>query len=47
VSVHRDNIVAFLDSIDGEYGSVKGFLKHGLDFSDSDLENMQKLFLDD
>lgn len=47
VSVHRDNIVAFLDSIEGEYGSVKGFLKQGLDFSDSDLEKMQNLFLDD
>jgi len=47
VSVHRDNIIAFLDSIEGEYGSVKGFLKQGLGFSELDVQHMKKQFLDD
>lgn len=45
-SVHQDNIVAFLEAIDAEYGDVKGYLINGLGLSQADLEKMQESFLE-
>jgi len=47
VSVHRDNIDAFLDAIDERYGSIKSYLMDALGLSEADLGQMHKQFLDD
>jgi protein-tyrosine phosphatase len=44
-SVHRDNIVAFLDAIDAEYGNIKGYLITALGLSEQDITKMQESFL--
>lgn len=44
-SVHRDNIVAFLDAIDAEYGDIKGYLITALGLSEQDIAKMQESFL--
>ena len=46
-SVHQDNIVAFLDAIDDQYGDVKSYLIDGLGLSQADLQKMQESFLED
>ena len=45
-SGHQDNIVAFLEAIDVEYGDVKTYLVNGLGLSQADLEKMQESFLE-
>jgi protein-tyrosine phosphatase len=45
-SVHEDNIVAFLEAIDAEYGDVKSYLVNGLGLSQADLQQMQESFLE-
>jgi protein-tyrosine phosphatase len=45
-SVHADNMIAFLDAIDQHYGNLKNYLKTGLGLSDSDLELLQKRYLE-
>jgi len=47
VSVHEDNIVAFLDAIDQRYGSMNRYLTDGLGLTEDDLHNFQQRFLDD
>ena len=47
VSVHQDNIEAFLDAIDQRYGSIKSYLIDALGLSEADLDQMRKQFLDD
>jgi protein-tyrosine phosphatase len=47
VSVHEDNIVAFLDAIDEHYGSMRCYLMTALNLSEADLEFMKQHFLDD
>jgi len=47
VSVHEDNIAAFLDAIDQHYGSMKNYLISGLNLSEVDLQLMKQQFLDD
>ena len=47
VSVHEDNIVAFLDAIDEHYGSMKSYLMTSSALSAADLELLKKHFLDD
>ena len=44
-SVHEDNIVAFLEAIDAEYGDVKNYLINALGLSQADLDLMQDSFL--
>jgi protein-tyrosine phosphatase len=46
VSVHEDNIVAFLDAIDDRYGSMNHYLKGGLGLSQDDLDSLQKQLLE-
>ena len=46
-SVHQDNIVAFLEAIDAEYGDVKSYLIDGLGLTKADLVKMQESFLED
>jgi protein-tyrosine phosphatase len=45
-SVHEDNIVAFLEAIDAEYGDVKSYLISGLGLSQADIDKMQESFLE-
>lgn len=45
-SVHQDNIVAFLEAIDKQYGSVRNYLTDALGLSPQDLEKMQERFLE-
>ena len=45
-SVHQDNIVAFLDAIDEQYGDVKTYLTSALGLSAADLEKMQSCYLE-
>ena len=45
-SVHQDNIVAFLEAIDQQYGDVKTYLTSALGLSDADLEKMQSCYLE-
>lgn len=45
-SVHEDNIVAFLEAIDGEYGDVKSYLTGALGLSQADIDKMQHSFLE-
>ena len=45
-SVHEDNIVAFLEAIDAEYGDVKAYLTGALDLSQADIDKMQHSFLE-
>jgi protein-tyrosine phosphatase len=47
VSVHQDNIEAFLDAIDDSYGSMQSYLTDALGLSEADLNSMRKQFLDD
>lgn len=47
MSVHQDNIEAFLDAIDLKYGSMKRYLIDALGLSEDDLDSMRKQFLDD
>ena len=47
MSVHQDNIEAFLDAIDQRYGSIKSYLIDALGLSEADLDQMRKQFLDD
>jgi protein-tyrosine phosphatase len=44
--VHQDNIVAFLEAIDKQYGSVRNYLTDALGLSPQDLEKMQERFLE-
>ena len=44
-SVHQDNIVAFLEAIDAEYGDVKSYLTSALGLSDDDLNKIQESYL--
>jgi protein-tyrosine phosphatase len=46
VSVHEDNITAFLDAINERYGSVKYYLTDALGMTESDLEIMRTQFLE-
>ena len=43
--MHEDNIVAFLEAIDAEYGDVKNYLINALGLSQADLDLMQDSFL--
>ena len=43
--MHRDNIVAFLDAIDAQYGDIKGYLITALGLSEQDITKMQESFL--
>jgi protein-tyrosine phosphatase len=45
-SVHQDNIVAFLEAIDEQYGDVKTYLTNALGLSDADLAKMQSCYLE-
>ena len=47
VSVHQDNIEAFLDAIDLKYGSMKRYLIDALGLSEGDLDSMRRKFLDE
>ena len=46
VSVHEQNINAFLDAIDMSFGSMKVFLSDGLALSDQDILQLQDNFLE-
>jgi protein-tyrosine phosphatase len=46
-SVHQDNIVAFLEAIDAEYGDVRNYLTSALGLSDQDLIKIQESYLQD
>jgi protein-tyrosine phosphatase len=46
-SVHQDNIVAFLDAIDSEYGNVRNYLITALGLSQADLDKMHSCYLED
>ena len=46
VSVHEDNINAFLDAIDDQYGSVKNYLKDALQLSENDLDKLHHVLLE-
>jgi protein-tyrosine phosphatase len=46
-SVHQDNIVAFLDAIDSEYGNVRSYLITALGLSQADLDKMHSCYLED
>lgn len=46
-SVHQDNIVAFLEAIDAEYGDVRNYLTSALGLSDQDLIRIQESYLQD
>jgi len=45
-SVHADNIVAFLEAIDENYGDVKNYLITALGLSQADLDKMQSCYLE-
>jgi protein-tyrosine phosphatase len=44
--VHADNIVAFLEAIDENYGDVKNYLITALGLSQADLDKMQSCYLE-
>ena len=46
VSVHEQNINAFLDAIDMSFGSMKVFLSDGLALSDQDILQLKDNFLE-
>ena len=46
VSVHEDNINAFLDAIDDQYGSIKNYLKDALKVSEKDLNKLHHALLE-
>ena len=46
VSVHEDNINAFLDAIDDQYGSIKNYLKDALMVSEKDLNKLHHTLLE-
>lgn len=45
-SVHQDNIIAFLEAIDANYGNVKNYLISGLGLSQVDLDKMHSCYLE-
>ena len=45
-SVHQDNIVAFLDAIEANYGDVKNYLISALGLSQADLDKMHHCYLE-
>jgi protein-tyrosine phosphatase len=45
-SVHQDNIVAFLEAIDSQYGDVKTYLTSALGLSAADIDKMQSCYLE-
>ena len=45
-SVHQDNIVAFLDAIESNYGDVKNYLISALGLSQADLDKMHQCYLE-
>jgi len=47
VSVHQDNIEAFLDAIDDSYGSMQSYLTNALGLSEADLDSMRQQLLDE
>ena len=46
-SVHRDNIEAFLDALDRNYGSIGNYLQSALGFNADDCASMRAQFLTD
>ena len=45
-SVHQDNIIAFLEAIDANYGNVKNYLISALGLSQVDLDKMHSCYLE-
>jgi protein-tyrosine phosphatase len=45
-SVHQDNIIAFLDAIESNYGDVKNYLISALGLSQADLDKMHHCYLE-
>jgi len=45
-SVHQDNIIAFLDAIDTNYGDVKNYLISALGLTQADLDKMHHCYLE-
>ncbi len=45
-SVHQDNIIAFLDAIESNYGDVKNYLISALGLSQADLDKMHQCYLE-
>jgi protein-tyrosine phosphatase len=46
VSVHEDNINAFLDAVDNRYGSIKNYLKGPLQLTQDDLDKLHDELLE-
>ena len=44
--MHEDNINAFLDAIDDQYGSIKNYLKDALKVSEKDLNKLHHALLE-